>query len=62
MNPYPVLSTAHSVAVRLCPFRVCMWQSADVRGMSLREVEDEYARHLRTFHHGDIAAMSTLMR
>jgi len=44
------LESTRSVAVELCLFRLCDWQSLDVRASTRDERDDAYREHLRREH------------
>jgi hypothetical protein len=60
-NPGGLIRPDESVAVELCLFRLCDWQSVDVRASTREERDEAYLAHLRSEHADDLARLADLL-
>jgi hypothetical protein len=51
-----------SAAILLCTFRLCDWQSPDIRTRTLDEQDQLAARHLLSDHRRQLASLGQLAR
>lgn len=63
--PLPRVLATHldpnrSVAVELCPFRLCDWASPDTRAASREVVDDLIREHLLHAHRRELTSLSRL--
>jgi hypothetical protein len=56
----PIDDQSH--AIMLCTFRLCDWQSPDVRALALDETDQIVAVHLLDAHRRELATLGLLAR